>query len=424
MGSTTKGFKKNILNGNWDIVRSMLRRRSVQRRIHEKRYQYTFKYRHTNGRTYHHDESVTALHLLVTRPNVPIDILQKVLQIRIHDDNDRNDDRNDSDDDYHNDTPLSSVTSYPNGELPLHYVMRNRKSNEEMIRVVASDSSNPNGIFLTTNLSGDTPLHVACDAKRSIKSIVALLEHIDDPSSVINLVNNEGNTPLQLIENKKKKNILLLLLPWEYIYLRNIRRLFAKYTAATEAAAAPSTTDVSTVTAAMQDDQNGGGDDDDGISPTPPTTNRSIDTSDGGNVSAPQPPPPEAAIDSGGDGGLCIVCWEKEADHALIPCGHMCLCIDCATTTTTTNTGGRRRSNGNRRDYNPPHQRDAGHGSNNSNSKNGKCPICNKRFMDCIKIYRSGVVMNTNNDNVNVDDSTNDGNDNENQEEIEEDKSQ
>jgi len=27
--------------------------------------------------------------------------------------------------------------------------------------------------------------------------------------------------------------------------------------------------------------------------------------------------------------GMCIVCWDRPADHVLVPCGHLCLCAEC-----------------------------------------------------------------------------------------------
>jgi len=29
------------------------------------------------------------------------------------------------------------------------------------------------------------------------------------------------------------------------------------------------------------------------------------------------------------DSGMCVVCWEKAADTAVVPCGHMCGCLQC-----------------------------------------------------------------------------------------------
>ena len=26
---------------------------------------------------------------------------------------------------------------------------------------------------------------------------------------------------------------------------------------------------------------------------------------------------------------MCVVCWERPADHVLVPCGHLCLCDRC-----------------------------------------------------------------------------------------------
>ena len=41
------------------------------------------------------------------------------------------------------------------------------------------------------------------------------------------------------------------------------------------------------------------------------------------------PSPPRAA--SGGDAdGECVVCLERQAQVAVIPCGHVCLCAECA----------------------------------------------------------------------------------------------
>lgn len=40
--------------------------------------------------------------------------------------------------------------------------------------------------------------------------------------------------------------------------------------------------------------------------------------------------PPTASSSSADDTNMCVVCLESERTHALIPCGHRCLCSKCA----------------------------------------------------------------------------------------------
>ena len=39
-----------------------------------------------------------------------------------------------------------------------------------------------------------------------------------------------------------------------------------------------------------------------------------------------------AGDDPDDDDALCVVCLANEKTHALVPCGHQCLCGDCAAT--------------------------------------------------------------------------------------------
>ena len=56
------------------------------------------------------------------------------------------------------------------------------------------------------------------------------------------------------------------------------------------------------------------------------------------------------------DGEECVICYQNRKDTAFYPCGHTCLCFDCA-----------QRFN-----------REATH---------RVCPICRNRIKDTIKIY-------------------------------------
>lgn len=31
------------------------------------------------------------------------------------------------------------------------------------------------------------------------------------------------------------------------------------------------------------------------------------------------------------DNGLCKICFEKQADYAMVPCGHLSYCFECVT---------------------------------------------------------------------------------------------
>jgi hypothetical protein len=56
----------------------------------------------------------------------------------------------------------------------------------------------------------------------------------------------------------------------------------------------------------------------------------------------------------------CVVCWEETADHVLIPCGHVCLCVSCS-----------------------KHLR---------NTLRNKCPVCNGIVQQALKIFGAGIA--------------------------------
>jgi len=72
----------------------------------------------------------------------------------------------------------------------------------------------------------------------------------------------------------------------------------------------------------------------------------------------------DGAADKSKDDGVCVLCWEKKADMALIPCGHVCLCSHCS---------------GQPRILNDTLQR--------------KCPVCRHVFsQEPLKIYQAGIA--------------------------------
>ena len=50
----------------------------------------------------------------------------------------------------------------------------------------------------------------------------------------------------------------------------------------------------------------------------------------GPQAGAPQPAAPPQSEEEAGK-KLCVVCMDAANSHALLPCGHKCICADCST---------------------------------------------------------------------------------------------
>lgn len=57
------------------------------------------------------------------------------------------------------------------------------------------------------------------------------------------------------------------------------------------------------------------------------------------------------------DDAECAICLEKEPDSALYPCGHMCMCYECAVSV--------------------------------KNQRSALCPMCRQPIVDILRIYRN-----------------------------------
>ena len=58
---------------------------------------------------------------------------------------------------------------------------------------------------------------------------------------------------------------------------------------------------------------------------------------------------------------LCVFCWDEQADHVLVPCGHMCLCKKCSM------------------------------GSVLRASLQSRCPVYKGHVVQAVRVFRSGV---------------------------------
>lgn len=59
---------------------------------------------------------------------------------------------------------------------------------------------------------------------------------------------------------------------------------------------------------------------------------------------------------------LCVVCWDRRADRALLPCGHLCLCSRCSALATLP-----------------------------QGILRGRCPVCQCTVLGPMRVFRSGV---------------------------------
>lgn len=101
----------------------------------------------------------------------------------------------------------------------------------------------------------------------------------------------------------------------------------------------------------------------DGMPVEVPTVNFTGSGGAGSSIVPSAPPLPSSAdkapLEEGDE--VCIVCWDGRADHAIVPCGHLCLCGSCSSFAKL-------------------------HGTLNS-----KCPVCKGVAQSAMRVYHAGV---------------------------------
>mmetsp|Transcript_20983 Transcript_20983/g.52051 ORF Transcript_20983/g.52051 Transcript_20983/m.52051 type:complete len:220 (-) Transcript_20983:182-841(-) len=143
----------------------------------------------------------------------------------------------------------------------------------------------------TKNPCGDYPLHLACYGGHAPPIIIrALIAAYPD---AIHLANNMGYKPLELARSNYRDG---------HPFREEVLEYLEAYAAQDE----------------TRDDDN---------------TNDKEDDADGSIQE-------QLIISIANDGDMpditfitsttCVVCLERKADHVVVPCGHMCLCGDCA----------------------------------------------------------------------------------------------
>jgi hypothetical protein len=267
-----------IANDNWESVRLKLDKWEVQARVQNKFYV-------TKRCCGTREERVKALHLVLQR-NVPLDIVQKLIEI---------------------DSTLCNVRSSEYEELPMHYAVTYHSNANTRYAVIELLATTYPSSLVACSASGKTPLHIACEKTTSL-SIIELL-HEKNPAAC-DITDCEGRTPYDLAINNTK--------PWHFRYRRRIRNLL-------HSLSKPTSIEYNTIniSASSEDEESGC------------TTSNNYAM------------------------GACVLCWDAEADHVLIPCGHICLCTRCC-------------------EVNLP-------------ALNRSCPICKKNFGKAFRVYLAGM---------------------------------
>mmetsp|Transcript_34536 Transcript_34536/g.101498 ORF Transcript_34536/g.101498 Transcript_34536/m.101498 type:complete len:352 (-) Transcript_34536:11-1066(-) len=304
MGNTSS-LRVAIQQGRWRDVKQMLDEdQGTRERARTKTYHVT-ESGQPSGQT------ASALHLSCLH-NPPADIIQTFLAIN----------------------PNAGLgRSNPSGEVPLHYAVRCRKSGPADAAVRTLIASCPESISCRSSpqYGSRTPLHLAC-AVQANPAIIGLLRDAD-PTGARTVQDGTGQTAWDIA--KRHKGVLSLVWRWK---VRAILRSQSSITREDATTATPQQVRL------------------DGLPMQLPTPTNS-------NLIAPSAPPlpneDETPPQEGED--VCIVCWDRRADHAIVPCGHLCLCSRCSSYATLQGT------------------------------LRGQCPVCKCVAQRAMKVFRSGV---------------------------------
>jgi hypothetical protein len=306
MGNTSS-LRAAIQQGRWRDVKQMLDEdQGARERARTKSYHIT-ESGHPAGQT------ASALHLSCLH-NPPADIVQTFLAIN----------------------PNAGLErSNPSEEVPLHYAVRCRKSGHAEAAVRTLIASCPESILCRSSPQYGlrTPLHLAC-AVQANPTIICMLRDAD-PAGSRTIQDGTGSTAWDIA--KRHKGVLSLVWRWK---VRAILRSQSSIMREDATTASPRQVRL------------------DGLPLQLPAQNNNS------NLIAPSAPPlPEdedaPSLQEGED--ACVVCWDRRADYAIVPCGHLCLCSRCSSYATL-------------------------HGTLRC-----QCPVCKCTAQRAMKVFRSGV---------------------------------
>jgi len=272
------------------------------------------------------EEQVYILHLLLWKA-APIDVVQLVLQI---------------------DPTQLIKKSRPSEEYAVHFAAMNPSPGLNMDALEMILEQNQEGLMKKSS-RGQTPLHIACEILQPIWFIKKLVSK--EPSS-IEIRDSNGQTPWDILQIKSGS----------LLYYNNRLKdvLGPSVVSTTPVTAAAGGGDKGTMTLLL-----GGGGDGSGTS-TPTRTKQqqqripfSIETESSCRNSVVSDASGGTCPMSSSSSPICVLCKENIAGWAIIPCGHLCLCEECAV------------------DYSPSRG----------------CPICEEPYDLCIQIITHAIPL-------------------------------
>lgn len=324
-----QSLRRSIQKERWHDVRHVLSTEDGRARARTKAYTVS-------------DESVTALHL-ACRHKAPADVVDALIV-----------------------TGQPMMESSPSRLTPLHFAtMTKPTAPPEVVRLLLN--AFPNDVTKQSShvMGSKTPLHMACEQKAP--SAVIQMLHDADPT-ISEIQDGHGQTALEVARQH-----MWLFNP---IWRRKVARILKDEHAENQDTATPE------VPSPLQSPP----------SPRRPSSPRPARSSSPqpapvatatlvaeGNTAASQLPvatlveapavasltptaPPDTMDTSLEDKGVCVLCWDKKAEMALVPCGHVCLCTHCCDQTEILNA-----------------------------ALNRQCPVCRSSFNQTLRVYHAGI---------------------------------
>ena len=325
-----QSLRRSIQKERWHDVRHILSTEDGKARARTKSYVVS-------------DESVTALHLACWH-KAPADVVHMLII-----------------------TGQPMMESMPNHLSPLHFsLMAKSTPSPEVVRLLLDafphDVSRP-----TSRVMGSkTPLHMACEQKAST-DVIRMLHEADPLCSEVK--NALGQTALDVarlhswvFNPKWRRKVGKILKSNEHPEANGQLPAAPEIpppapprspSSSSSSPGRPSSPAVATATLIVADDNAA-------TSQLPVAAATLVETPAAASLTPTAPPDTmDTAFE---EKGVCVLCWDKKSEVALVPCGHVCLCTLCCNEVDVLNA-----------------------------ALNRQCPVCRRTFHQTLRVYQAGI---------------------------------